>query len=186
MKYLFVLLFLVPTLAQADFTSGLIVGSIISSGPKTTTVEVKDEFAKQVEQIEQNLPRSYEPVTKPFYHFYVLKSEAPKYLNYFKNGGYDVTYQEGSISFNLSSRYEAYLDRQKQREEEQKAFDKKMDAWKPYLKVFGILFLLGIVLIALVKTLIDMHRWGVLNWFYQIEKKMIARLIKEIKSRGQD
>jgi hypothetical protein len=50
-KYLLALSLLLPLSAQADFGTGLIVGSMLSSGPRVTKVEVKDEFAKQVEQI---------------------------------------------------------------------------------------------------------------------------------------
>lgn len=180
MKYLFVLLLLIPNLAKADFSTGLIVGSLLSSGPKTTIVEVKDEFAKQVEQIELALPNNYEPVTQSHYSFSVIPEEAKKYVNYFKNGDYQLSYQEGTITFDLTARYVNYLAVQAESQAEQKAFDQKWEAYKPIFKNIAYLALALLVFISLIKAITDLSNMGILGWFYRTETKLIKKLLKDL------
>jgi hypothetical protein len=183
MKYIFFLLLLIPSLARADFATGLIVGSLLSSGPRTTKVEVKDEFAKQVEQIEDQLPSKYSSTAnQPTYTFSVIPQDSAKYLNYFKNGGYNVTYKGGQLTFDYSGKYQTYLQYEQERAQDQAAFDQKWQKAKPYLKGLGIGALVIWFLVALVSALQQMHQSGILGYFLDIEKKLLSKVTKDLET----
>lgn len=183
-KYILLACLFFSPLAQADFGTGLIVGSLLSSGPRNTTVEVKDEFAKQVEQIESSLPNKYSSTAlQPSYTFAVDPKESQKYLNYFKNGGHAVTYQKGQLTFDYSSKYQAYLRYEEQRRIDQAEFDRKWEKAKPYVKGVGY-FILGIILLsALVSAINETRNSGIAGALWKVEKRLLEKVINDLNNR---
>lgn len=108
---------------QADFTTGLIVGSLLSS-PEAQ----KSEFEIQVRNIERNLP--YNPrgyTSSPEVRASVPSGEESKYLTYFKNKGYNVSLINSELVFNFKLNYQ--LAQQAQAEQEAK-WEKNKPFWK--------------------------------------------------------
>lgn len=168
--------------ARADFATGLVVGSLLSSGSRTTQVTVQDEFAKQVEQIERNLPYKWQSSASATKTFMVEPSQASKYINYFKNGGWSVTYGGGELTFNLQEQHSKYLQEQEAQQIAQKESDLWWQTYGPWLK-YGFLGLVGFIFfIGFIKTLGEVFNSPVGNLFSQTLQLLIKR-IQELKSK---
>lgn len=115
--------FLFALNVQADFTTGLIVGSLLSS-PEAQ----KSEFEMQVRNIERNLPYNPEGYTStPEVRALVPAGEESKYLTYFKNKGYNVALKNSELVFNFKLNYQLALQAEAERKEQ---WEKNKPFWK--------------------------------------------------------
>ena len=152
MKFVIILssLFFALT-AKADFTTGLIVGSLLSSPSQTT--QVRDEFTVQVDVMNRRLPMtssSYSSTSEE--KFYVNPEDGVKYQAYFANKGFKTSLKNNELTIDLKANYLAGQKAEAEMEarwQEQKPFWKKV-GW------FALFIWIGIAVvqtgIMIVKT----------------------------------
>jgi hypothetical protein len=176
MKYIMLFCFLLfSPLAQADFLTGLLVGTSMSNPSKTVVVN-RDEFSLQVEQIKNYLPEVREPFYSNQAEFLIEGKDKNKYLNYFSNGGYTVSYQEGKLIFNLQNNYSLYIQREQKIKESQKKAEANWQAIKPYLKTIGIIFLVILVISSFFRAVLEMNRLGFTQFFLKVLTNQIEKI----------
>ena len=142
MKFLIILSsFIFALNAKADFTTGLIVGSLFSS---SHTEIKKDEFSTQVAVMNRRLPltsSSYSLTTEE--KFYVNPEDGFKYQSYFANKGFKTSLNKNELIIDLKSNYLAGQKAEAEREarwQEQKPFWKKV-GW------FALFIWIGIAIV---------------------------------------
>ena len=129
---------------QADFGSGFIVGSLLSSSPKTEVH--KDEFTTQVEAMEERLPYSSSHYSEtPEERFTVVPEDAPKYQAYFANKGFKAQIQGNELVIDLKSNHEALIRAKAESEA-------RWQQQKPFWKKVGWILLIIWLGMALVQT----------------------------------
>lgn len=170
---------MVASPAKADFWTGLLLGSMTSSSSKTYVVN-QDEFSKQVEVINQQLPQVSRPYPQEIKTFLVTKDDKDKYLNYYTNGGYKVEYKSNQLVFDLSSNYQLFLAQAQEYEKSQAEFQATMVAIKPYLKGIGIFAFSVLLMVSFFRAIYTMNQLGINQWFLKILTKQLNK-IKENK-----
>lgn len=165
--------FLFALNVQADFTTGLIVGSLLSSTP-----EQKSEFEMQVRNIERKLPYKPDGYTSfPEVRAYVPAGEESKYLSYFKNKGYNVSLTNSELVFNFKLNHQLALQAEAERKEQ---WEKNKPFWK---KVGWSLFALWILVCLGNFALFTLKHFDKSSSFTYFIAKMIISYVEKNKTK---